>query len=43
LHAFHDAGVTCVISSHDDQILDSGARVIRLEHGRVVEGIGGGV
>jgi cell division transport system ATP-binding protein len=43
LHAFHAAGVTCVISSHDEQILDSGARVIRLEHGHVMDGIGGGV
>lgn len=42
LHAFHSAGVTCVISSHDEQILDSGARVIRLEHGHVMDGIGGG-
>jgi len=38
LHAFHAAGVTCVISSHDEQILDSAARVIRLEQGRVMAG-----
>lgn len=38
LHAFHAVGVTCVISTHDEQILDSAARVIRLEHGRVVQG-----
>jgi cell division transport system ATP-binding protein len=38
LHAFHAAGVTCVISSHDEQILDAAARVIRLEHGQVVGG-----
>jgi cell division transport system ATP-binding protein len=38
LHAFHAVGVTCVISTHDDQILDSAARVIRLEHGRLVQG-----
>ena len=38
LHAFHAVGVTCVISTHDDQILDSAARVIRLEHGQVVGG-----
>jgi cell division transport system ATP-binding protein len=38
LHAFHSVGVTCVISSHDEQILDSAARVIRLEHGQLVEG-----
>ena len=38
LHAFHAVGVTCVISTHDDQILDSAARVIRLEHGHVTGG-----
>ena len=38
LHAFHSVGVTCVISSHDDEILDKAARVIRLEHGQVVGG-----
>ncbi len=38
LHAFHSAGVTCLISSHDEQILDAAARVIRLEHGQLVEG-----
>jgi len=38
LHAFHSVGVTCVISTHDEQILDSAARVIRLEHGQVVGG-----
>jgi cell division transport system ATP-binding protein len=38
LRAFHSAGVTCLISSHDEQILDSGARVIRLEHGQLVGG-----
>jgi cell division transport system ATP-binding protein len=38
LHVFHSAGVTCVISSHDEQILDAAARVIRLEHGQLVEG-----
>ena len=37
LHAFHSVGVTCMISTHDDQVLDSAARVIRLEHG-LVEG-----
>jgi len=39
LHAFHSVGVTCVISTHDDQILDSAARVIRLEHGQVTGGV----
>jgi cell division transport system ATP-binding protein len=38
LHAFHAVGVTCVISTHDDQILDSAARVIRLEHGQLTGG-----
>jgi cell division transport system ATP-binding protein len=38
LHAFHSAGVTCLISSHDEQILDAAARVIRLEHGHLVGG-----
>jgi cell division transport system ATP-binding protein len=38
LRAFHSAGVTCLISSHDEQILDSAARVIRLEHGQLVGG-----
>lgn len=38
LRAFHAAGVTCVISTHDEQVLDSAARVIRLEHGQVVGG-----
>lgn len=41
LRAFHAAGVTCVISTHDDQVLgNANARVIRLEQGQVV---GGGV
>jgi cell division transport system ATP-binding protein len=38
LHAFHSVGVTCMISTHDEQVLDSAARVIRLEHGNLVEG-----
>jgi cell division transport system ATP-binding protein len=38
LRAFHSVGVTCMISTHDEQILDSGARVIRLEHGQLVGG-----
>ncbi|MBC7416291.1 MAG: ABC transporter ATP-binding protein [Herminiimonas sp.] len=35
LKAFHAAGVTCVISTHDEQILDRAARVIRIEHGQL--------
>jgi len=38
LHAFHSVGVTCMISTHDEQILDAAARVIRLEQGRVAGG-----
>lgn len=36
LRAFHSVGVTCVISTHDEQVLDAATRVIRLEHGQVV-------
>jgi cell division transport system ATP-binding protein len=36
LRAFHSVGVTCMISTHDEQILDGAARVIRLEHGQLV-------
>jgi cell division transport system ATP-binding protein len=35
LRAFHSVGVTCMISTHDEQVLDSAARVIRLEHGQL--------
>ena len=35
LKAFHAAGVTCIISTHDEQILEHAARVIRLHHGQV--------
>ena len=38
LRAFHAAGVTCVISTHDEQVLDRAARVIHLDHGQVVGG-----
>jgi cell division transport system ATP-binding protein len=37
LRAFHAVGVTCVISTHDDQVLDSAARVIHLEQGQLVQ------
>lgn len=36
LKVFHAAGVTCVISTHDDQILEHAARVIRLDNGQAV-------
>ena len=35
LRAFNKVGVTCVISTHDDVVLDSGARVIRLAQGEL--------
>jgi cell division transport system ATP-binding protein len=35
LSAFHAAGVTVLISTHDEDILDRAARVIRLEHGQL--------
>ncbi|WP_313703800.1 cell division ATP-binding protein FtsE [Massilia sp.] len=42
LRAFNAVGVTCVISTHDEQILDKAARVIRLEHGQLVgDGLAG--
>jgi cell division transport system ATP-binding protein len=37
IKAFHGAGVTCLISTHDDQILDSANRVVFLDQGHVVE------
>lgn len=38
LRAFHAAGVTCLISTHDDLVLGGAGRVIRLEQGRLVGG-----
>jgi len=38
LRAFHSVGVTCMISTHDEQVLDGAARVIQLEHGQTVGG-----
>ncbi|MBA5688434.1 cell division ATP-binding protein FtsE [Rugamonas apoptosis] len=35
LKAFHSVGVTCLISSHDEQMLDAAARVIHLHHGQI--------
>jgi cell division transport system ATP-binding protein len=35
LRAFHSVGVTCLISTHDDYVLDGAARVIRLDHGQL--------
>jgi cell division transport system ATP-binding protein len=38
LRAFHSVGVTCMISTHDEQVLDGAARVIRLEQGMLAGG-----
>lgn len=35
LQAFNDAGVTCIISTHDDRLLERASRVVELAHGRV--------
>ena len=37
LKAFHAAGVTCLISTHDEQFLDCANRVIHLRQGQIVE------
>jgi cell division transport system ATP-binding protein len=37
LRAFQSAGVTCIISSHDEQVLDKASRVIYLSQGQVVD------
>ncbi|MDB5920049.1 MAG: cell division ATP-binding protein FtsE, partial [Massilia sp.] len=45
LRAFHSVGVTCMISTHDetifDAVLDNHARVIRLDHGQLIEVVSG--
>ncbi|MES2900754.1 MAG: ATP-binding cassette domain-containing protein [Pseudomonadota bacterium] len=38
LRAFNRAGVTCIISTHDEQVLDRAGRVIQLEQGQLVGG-----
>lgn len=38
LRAFHSVGVTCLISTHDEQVLDAAGRVIHLDHGSLVSG-----
>ena len=38
LRAFNAAGVTCMISTHDEQVLDRAGRVIHLDRGLVVGG-----
>ncbi len=36
LHAFHGVGVTCLIATHDEHILNEAKKIIYLEHGRLV-------
>jgi cell division transport system ATP-binding protein len=36
LHAFHTAGVTCIIATHDERLLNNADRVVQLERGRVI-------
>ncbi len=38
LRAFNAAGVTCMISTHDDHVLDRAGRVIHLDHGQLAGG-----
>ena len=35
LRAFNAVGVTCMISTHDEQVLDKAGRVIYLDHGQM--------
>lgn len=37
LKAFHAAGVTCLISTHDEQVIGSASRVIHLRQGQLVD------
>jgi cell division transport system ATP-binding protein len=37
LLAFHQAGVTCVIATHDEQIMLGARRIIHLEQGRLID------
>ena len=38
LRSFNSVGVTCVVSTHDDHVLEGAARVIRLENGKLAGG-----
>ena len=38
LKSFHAVGVTCLISTHDEQALHKASRVIQLERGRIAGG-----
>jgi cell division transport system ATP-binding protein len=38
LKSFHEVGVTCLISTHDEQYLNGPERVVYLAHGQIVDG-----
>lgn len=38
LRAFHGVGVTCLVATHDENLLNGSERTIYLEHGKVVDG-----
>ena len=37
LNAFNAAGVTCIISTHDQEVLDKASRILYLNHGQIVD------
>lgn len=37
IRAFHGVGVTCLISTHDEQVLAQAKRVIKLQEGRLID------
>jgi len=37
LQSFHGVGVTCLISTHDEQFLDAASRVVFLDRGQIAE------
>lgn len=39
LKAFHGVGVTCLVATHDEQILASAKRVLHLDRGRLVDDV----
>jgi cell division transport system ATP-binding protein len=43
LKSFHGVGVTCLISTHDEQYLTGADRIVYLDQGRIVDGWHNGV
>ncbi|MBG7620760.1 ATP-binding cassette domain-containing protein [Herbaspirillum sp. AP02] len=43
LKSFHGVGVTCLISTHDEQFLTGADRIVYLDRGRIVDGWHNGV